>query len=170
METIFVSLISIILIIASSMTLTINWMKSTDKVATSWRQMVTQSLEISKTSITALPPQSYHDGVLEISVANNGQISLSDFSKWDVIVEYESGESTYLSYSSGQVPEENRWFVSGILSSNNRPEIFNPNVLDPGEQLVINFIPSEDLLVGQSCRITVSTQNGVKTQVDVARE
>jgi len=170
METIFVSLISIILIIASSMTLTINWMKSTDKVATSWRQMVTQSIEISKTSITALPPQSYHDGVLQIYVANNGQTSLSDFDKWDVIVEYQSGESTYLSYSSEQPPGDNHWTVSGILSSNGGPEVFNPNILDPGEQLVITFIPSDELAMGQSCRITISTPNGVKTQVDVTRE
>lgn len=170
METIFVSLVSIILIIASSMTMTINGMKSMNKTTDSWKQMVTRSIEINRTSIVAVLSQSYTGSIMELTVINNGQTSLNDFTAWDVIAQYQSGAVTYLTYTPEYPPGENYWTMEGIYMSNGEPEVFNPGILDPTEQMTMAFLPNPELSVGQTCRITIATPNGVKTQIDVTME
>ena len=139
METILVSLVSLALIIVSSVTMAINTMQSTNKVADSWKQMDAQSSDINRTDIIALPPRHYTGGVIDLTVKNDGQTNLNDFSKWDVIVQYQDGGVAYLTYTRNLSSGDNEWTVKGIYSSGETPEIFDPDVLDPGEQMVVCY-------------------------------
>lgn len=169
METIFISLVSMALIIISSVTMAVSTMQSNDKVAASWKQMETQSIEIMRTSIVAQPSSNYNGGPISITVQNDGQTNLSDFAEWDVIVQYESGGVSYLTYSESSSPGNNGWTVLGIYSSGETPAIFDPGVLDSGEQMILSVKLNPELSSGQSCRITISTPNGVKSQIQVNR-
>jgi hypothetical protein len=170
METIFVSLISLALIIISSVTMVFNTLQSTNKTADSWKQMEMQTGIISRTDISALPSSNYTGGSLDITVRNDGQTNLTIFPKWDVIVQYDSGEVRYVTYSDSYPPQDNQWTVKGIYSTGETPEIFDPNVLDPGEQMVLTIVLNPSLGSGETCRITISTPNGVKSQTQVTRE
>jgi hypothetical protein len=170
METILVSLVCLALIIISSVTMAISTLQSTNKVADSWKQMTEQSISISRTDIITLPPPNYAGGPIDLTVKNDGQTNLNDFSKWDVIVQYQTGSTTYLNFTAVFPPGDNQWTVKGIYTSGGTPEVFNHNVLDQGEQMIISIILNPELITGQACRLTISTSNGVKSQTDVTRE
>jgi hypothetical protein len=170
METILVSLVSLALIIISSVTMTISTMQSQNKVADSWKQMEAQSSNINRTDIMALPPLSYTGGVIDLTVKNDGQTNLDAFSKWDVIVQYQDGSVSYLTYTASYPPADNEWTVKGIYTSGETPEIFDPNVLDPGEQMIVSVMLNPAVGSGETCRITISTPNGVKSQTQVTGE
>ena len=170
METILVSLVSLALIIISSMTMAISTMQSQNKVADSWKQMEAQSSNISRTDIAALPPLSYTGGVIDITVKNDGQTNLNAFSKWDIIVQYQDNSVSYLTYTAAYPPADNGWTVKGIYTSGETPEIFDPNVLDPGEQMIVSVMLNPAVGSGEACRITISTPNGIKSQTQITRE
>ena len=171
METILVSLVSLALIIVSSVTMAINTLQSTNKVADSWKQMEAQSSNIIRTDIIALPPQHYTGGAIDLTVANEGQTNLSKFTEWDVIVQYQTGNVSYLTYTPTYPPgNDNEWTVEAIYSSGETPEIFDPGVLDPGEQMIVSIVLNPEIVSGETCKITISTPNGVKSQTQVTRE
>jgi hypothetical protein len=170
METILVSLVSLALIIISSVTMAISTMQSQNKVADSWKQMEAQSSNINRTDIMALPPLSYTGGVIDLTVKNDGQTNLNAFSKWDVIVQYQDSSVSYLTYTASYPPADNEWTVKGIYTSGETPEIFDPGVLDPGELMIVSVMLNPAVGSGETCRITISTPNGVKSQTQVTSE
>jgi len=170
METVFVSLVSLALIIVSSVTITVSAIQSTNKVADSWKQMEEKTYETSRTGIAALPPQQYLGGVVEVTVINEGQTNLGYFSEWDIITQYDNGNVSYLPYTTLYPPENNQWTVKGIYVYNGNPEVFDPDVLNPAEQMIVSIKLNPELSVGQSCRITISTPNGISTQTQITRE
>jgi hypothetical protein len=171
METILVSLVSLALIIVSFVSLEINTLQSTNKIANSLKQMEAQSGEVIRTNIIALPPSIYSGGAIDLTVKNDGQTNLSDFAKWDVIAQYQTGEFSYLTYTPTYPPGNNgQWTVKGIYTTGGTPETFDPGILDPGEQMVVSIALDRNLSSGQSCEITVSTPNGVKSQTQITAE
>jgi hypothetical protein len=169
METILISLVSMALIIVASVTMAISTLRSSSQIADSWKQMETKSGNISRTDIAAVPPSNYDGGAIEVTVKNDGQTNLSDYDKWDVIVQYESGGVIYLPHNPVYPAGSNQWAIKGIYASGEIPEIFDRNVLNPGEEMVISLILSPELSAGQACRITIATSNGIKSQTQVIR-
>jgi hypothetical protein len=169
-ETILVSLVSLALIIVSFVSMEINTLQSTNKIANSLKQIEAQSSAVIRTNIMALPPSGYAGGPVELTVRNDGQTNLSQFTKWDVIVQYQTGEFSYLTYSPVYPANNGQWAIKGIYAADGSPEIFDPGVLDPGEQMVLSIVLDRTLDSGQSCEITVSTPNGVKAQSQVTGE
>ena len=111
METILVSLVSLALIIISCMTMAINTLQSTNKIAESWKQMTAQSSDINRTDIVALPPPNYTGGAINLTVENEGQTNLSDFSKWDVIVQYQTGNVSLFSIYNYRGTVDSLWYL-----------------------------------------------------------
>jgi hypothetical protein len=169
-ETILVSLVSLALIIVSFVSMEINTLQSTNKIANSLKQIEAQSSAVMRTNIMVLAPSGYTGGPVELTVRNDGQTNLSEFTKWDVIVQYQTGEFSYLTYSPVYPANYGQWTVKGIYVADGSPEIFDPGILDPGEQMVLSITLDRNLNPGQSCEITVSTPNGVKSQSQVTGE
>ena len=132
--------------------------------------MEAQSSELVRTNIIAVPPASYAGGVLELTVKNDGQTNSADFAQWDVIVQYQNGDFSYLAYSPAGPEDPGQWTVQGIYNAGGSPETFDPGILDPGEQLTVSITLDRSLSSGQSCEITVSTPNGIKSQTQVTAE
>jgi len=113
-------------------------------------------------TINATQPSSNR---FNLSLRNSGQVKLSSFSKWDVIVKYYNSGNyyiTWLPYVDGN-PGNNEWTVNGIyLSSENlTDEVFEPGILNPGEEMIIQTELSPDIDKDTTCDVTVSTPNGV---------
>jgi hypothetical protein len=104
-----------------------------------------------------------------LKVENQGETSLAQFAKWDIVIQYQSGAASYISYTTNGTPGSNEWTVEGIYLLNNSTEVFDPDILNPEEQmkLLINIDPG--IGAGEVARITISTPHGVTSQCLVMR-
>ena len=111
------------------------------------------------TNITAAPGPD----PLQVILENTGQTKLSDFSKWDVIVQYfdDSGNYTvkWLPYVEGS-SSPNEWDV-GWIKMNGKPEVFDKGVLNPGEQIMIETRIDPSVGVDTTNMVVISTPSGV---------
>jgi len=164
MESILISIVSLALIIISTVTMTMNTVSSAAKLSESMKAMQAKMSLLQRTAIVSIPPQAYAGGPIELKVKNDGQVNLSDFSHWDVIVEDLANGTRYLTYSSDYPPADNQWAIRGIFMSDAVPEAFDTGVLNPGEQLVVALNPNPATPSGQPIKITVATGDGVTTQ------
>ncbi len=160
MENAIVSLICITLILVGTVMMTMSSFSSLDMVSNSWKQMENQAHEINQTDIKGID-SSVSDGYggsrVEITIRNEGGVSLGDFGHWDVIIQYEEGIVEWLSYNSG-------WTLGGIFFES-RAEVFEPNILNPGEEMLLILNLDPPVTQGTINRATISTPNGVTTGV-----
>lgn len=172
METVLISLVSIALVIVGTVTLTLNAFTSAVRVADSVREMETAAADMRRTDIATALPASYTGGPIDLTVSNDGQVDLSSMSDWDIIVQYQTGGAAYLGYSSSYPPASDQWAIEGLYLSDNLSisEVFDNNVLNPGETMKISINLSSEIGPGETGRITVSTPNGVSAQSLVTRE
>lgn len=170
METILISLISMALIVISTVTMTISLFHSETRLADSWKTMEERSISIRQTEISVSPPVNYKGGLVDLTIQNEGHTDLSDFPKWDVIVQYQAGTTHYLTYTASYPPGTNQWTVKGIYVSGGSPEVFDRNILNPGENMIATVSLSPEIVKGQMARLTVCTPNGITSQCYVIRQ
>lgn len=104
------------------------------------------------------------DGVdLLASLQNTGSTKIGDFTYMDIIVTYQNESGTnktvWIPYQEGEVLSENRWKKTGIT-----PDLINPGVFDPGEEMKLQVRMDESDPLGNSSInwILVTAPNGVK--------
>ena len=107
---------------------------------------------------------------IDITISNIGDEPLSKFEDWDVIFELQDSSSlnfAYLAYTESASPAANEWTVSGVYidASALTAEVVDPNVLNPGEEMIIRANPSPSVVAGYYDRATISTPNGVTVKV-----
>ena len=170
MESALVSMVLLVLMIVGNVTMTMDSIQSTAKIAASWKATEVQTNTTMRTNIVSLPPDNYYGGTIELTAKNEGQVSISDFAQWDVIIQEQGANADYMTYSASCPPGDNQWAVKGIFISDNVPEVFDLNILDPGEELVLDINPGAAMTVGQTLKITLSTSNGVTSQCFVTEE
>jgi hypothetical protein len=169
METALVSLVSLALIIIASVTTLMSSLTSFSDVFDSWKRIENEADTKRRTDISMEPPQQYDGGMLEVYVANIGNVNLSSFQDWDVITRYQNGDVYYVEYSDSENPEENHWSVEGIYLSDNISvsEIFDTNVLNTGESVKLKINLSPEIPDGTYALLTASTHNGVTANCHV---
>ncbi|OGO36383.1 MAG: hypothetical protein A2147_03245 [Chloroflexi bacterium RBG_16_57_8] len=170
METIIVSIVSMALIIVSTLTVTVSTFQSANRLADAWKNMEERSGVVRQTDINTLAPEDYQGGQIILTVQNEGNVNLNDFSSWDVIVQYQSGGSVYVAFTTSYPPEVGRWAVEGIYVAGGSPEVFDPGILNPGERMTVSISPTPEIGPGEMARIIVSTPGGVTSQCYVTRE
>lgn len=168
MENAVVALISIALLLFGAVAIVQSTVSSVDMLSTSWKEMEALSGEIARTDIAATTAEVKNGRTIaEVTVANQGQTSLANFSKWDVIVQYfEEGDIYRIlraDYTTTDPPPENQWRVAGIFLDTGAPEVFAPNILNPGEKMVIRVKLPSPIKVGSNFLVAVATPNGVAT-------
>jgi hypothetical protein len=85
-------------------------------------------------------------------------------------VQSQSGSVSYLNYRGSNPLGDNEWTVTGIYINTGNPEVFDPGILDPGEQMIVAIQLNPEISSGEACRITISTPNGINAQTQVIRE
>jgi len=164
METAIVSIICIALVVFGGMTMSNGFMTSLDAGTAGLGQVGDQSDNIMRTELSPVSTNitlvSGADPV-NIVLENTGQTKMADFEKWDVIVQYYDDLDDYhvdwLPYiDDSAAPYE--WDV-GWIKINGQAEVFEPNVLNPGEQIMIRT--RLDVGVNTTNMVTISTPSGV---------
>lgn len=164
MATAVVSIICIVMIVLGGMTMSQGISTSADTTALSIEEISVREGEIMRTEVDTLRAAylSWAD-LLQVTVDNSGQTKLASFSKWDLIVHYYGGDGTYytewLPYTE-EALGDNEWQKARICL-NGQPEFFEPDIMNPEEELVIlaklSPLPG-DATTGE---ITIATPNGV---------
>lgn len=162
MESALVAIVCVALMLFGMLALVQSTLFSIDTVSSSWKQMEIRSGEISRTEIAidAAVTLELGNTIVRITVANQGQVSFHDFSKWDVLVQYyDAGDSYHIlraSYTSSDPPGNNEW--TNLAPT---PTVFGPGILNPGEQMEVKLKLSPAIKAGSDFLVVVATTNGV---------
>lgn len=160
MENLIITIACIALILLGTASFATSSLNSVDTLSSSWKQAEAKAQEINRTDISAIDSQTLANGSeIDITIRNEGNTSLTSFNKWDVIIRYQNGSTQWIPYS-GSTPG---WSVSGIYLNGN-PEIFEPNILNPDETMVINIRLSPLVSENTTNLAIISTDNGVNIQ------
>jgi len=166
METIIVSIICIALVLFGGMAMSNGFMTSVDTGTNGLQEIGNSADSIMRTELTPISTNvSLEAGAdqLEIVLANTGQTKMADYDKWDIIVQYYDDTGAYhvqwLPYVEGtSAPYE--WDV-GWIRMNGAPEVFDPGVLDPGEEIMIKTEFSPPVGNNTTNMVTISTPSAV---------
>jgi hypothetical protein len=168
METAFVSLICIALMVVGGMTMSNGFLSSIDNTSANIETISQRDEEIMRTNILVLVTNQTAPDTLVVSLRNNGQTKLGSFNKWDIIVHYRGSSGldyvTWLPYTESS-PGNNQWNVRGIYmdSSSMTPEVFEPGLLNPDEEMLIGCKLSPPVGPDTVNLVCISTSNGVTT-------
>jgi archaellum component FlaF (FlaF/FlaG flagellin family) len=167
METVLTAFIILTLLLFAGGTLFEGYLTAQDTIQTAWQEMEERLGEQTRTSLTAVDAQTQSAGsVVELTLRNDGSVKLTDFEQWDVIIQHYAASSTYaiawLPYVAGE-PASNEWSVVGIYmdAAGLVPEVFEPGILNPGEEVVIRARVMPPVGPGSSNLASLTTGNGV---------
>ena len=166
METAIVSIICIALIVFGGMTMSQGFITSVDAGATGLVEIGQRDETIVRTELTPVSTSlstPYGPDPLEIILENTGHTKLADFEKWDIIVQYYDWYSNYvvewLPYTEDTAGTY-EWEVVWIRLDG-EAETFEPNVLNPGEQIMLRTWLYPSVGMGTTNMVTISTPSGV---------
>jgi hypothetical protein len=171
MPTAVVTIICIALVVLGGMAMSQGILTSADTAAFSVDGISTREGDITRTEINTLRAEtlSWSD-LLRVTVNNGGQTKLTDFDKWDFIVHYSDSTIAYdkwLPYTDGVLNNDEWRKVRIGLDGPN--EYFEPEILNPEEDLVIlaklNPLPQ----VSSAGVITIASPNGVENSVSFSK-
>lgn len=166
MANLIVTLMSIAVILSGVSLTAQGSFKSMANLSDDWKQMEVRSGDIARTGLEVIntyesSPYAY------ITIRNSGQTSLANFEAWDVVVQYYDSSNNYhqlwLPYTTSLPPGNNQWTVAGIYVDASRgiPEVFQPNMFDPGEQMIIRIRLSPAAKQSAHNLVVIGTPNGV---------
>jgi hypothetical protein len=164
METAFVSMVCVVLIVIGGMTMSRGFLSSVDSTSSNIDSMSQRNEEIMRTNIQVLNAEQTSNKYLEIWLQNIGQTKLSDFSQWDVIVHHQDNSEivhvTWMPYNPNSL-EDNQWNVKGIYTLTDQNEVFEPGIFNPDEKMVIQSKIDPAVKKDSTNMVLITTPNGV---------
>jgi hypothetical protein len=177
MEAVISSIILFTLGIFAALTISQTMMETQDSI---WTAEQTRQEDVSmreRTDLEITGAETVASGsMVRVKVRNRGEVKLADFDRWDVIVQYytdpplepEPGaypdiyKVDWLAYTAGN-PNPTQWTVSGIYMNADTlsPEVFEPGILNPDEEMVIQVKLDPSVAMTTTNLITINTPNGV---------
>ena len=171
MESAIVSLISMTIILVGTLTMAQSTLSSVDTISASWLQAEERVGEIRRTALSLVVVSVQPGGILvDITLGNQGEVALNDFPRWDVVIQYTGSDSNYyikrLPYTGGALGD-NQWTKTGIFldAQASDPEIFEPGILNPDEEVVLQIKLNPAVKVGSTNLVSVVTPNGIVAQI-----
>lgn len=166
MENALTGLIIISVMVLAILGLAESSLNAQASVAEATRTMQTRLADQTRTNLQALSATTSSLGdMVYITVRNTGSTKLADFEHWDVIVEY-----TDLA-----LQDHANWYAYGVWlrqiyqTAPVTLEKIEPNILNPGEEMVITVPLPFTIAAGASNVATVATPNGIAASVIFAR-
>lgn len=157
MDNVLPSVLGITVLLLSSLMLGRSGFASFRVLSDSWRNAEQQSVERLHSAIS-ITSANRNAGEVDAVVQNSGATPVVDFSKVDVVVQYDSGGISYAKYVSftTAVPQpDDTWRVASIVN-----DVIDPRVLNTGESMTIRLElnPAPDTV---SNWLQVTTEQGV---------
>lgn len=167
METAIVSIICVALVIFGGMTMTHGFLTSVDSTTGGLEEMVNHTEQLMRTELSSVSAVLNSPSQLVIRLSNDGQTKLANYEKWDVIIHYYGDDENkyirWIPYTSSS-PGNNEWTKAAIYM-NGQPEVFEPDILNPDEEIVIQIMLDPPVGTETTNRVVISTDNGVSLPV-----
>lgn len=169
MESVVAAFIMIFLSMFSVLTLASSVISSHDNFQAEMRAMDTRLTAQSRTRLSQINARTVNGGtVIQTTYLNDGGEKIADFDSWDVIVQYYDTDTpsnyfmTWLPYMESS-PATNEWTIKGIYADAEREltEIYDPGILNPGEQLVIEAYLPHTVAPASQVQVTLAVDNGM---------
>lgn len=99
---------------------------------------------------------------VQVTLKNSGSTKLSDWAQWDVILQYTSGSNnpTVKWYPAGD--GTNQWDATIYSNASTlNPEVIEPGIFNPGEEMVITVKVSPPVGAGTTNLAVIATPNGI---------
>ncbi len=168
MENALVSIILIAIIVFAILTMAYASLGAQEDVLYAWMAFETATEERVNTRLTWVNGASNGDNI-DVVLRNEGAVKLADFDRWDVVLQYYSPAGDYyvkwLRYVPG-TPTTDEWTVKGIYIDydNLIAESYEPNVLNPGEEVVLWLAISPPTTQTSTKMVIITVPNGVTLQ------
>ncbi len=167
MENVLSAFLVILIILLATLSQAYSLLAARSKIDLAEQAMQERQDTHSRTRLVTVDAQASDDGsLIQMTLKNAGEVKLADFNRWDVIVEYYDSSNSYqvawLPYTAPGKQAVNQWSVAGIFmdAGSGAPEIFEPGILNPGEQVVLQIQVMPWIGPGTTDRVVVSTGDG----------
>lgn len=132
--------------------------------------------QITRTELTSLTVSVISAGAtVDWSVGNTGQTQLRVFDDWDVVIIYQDSagaglQINHLTYTSNTTPAAGEWTITGVYrdAGTLTAEVFNPGIVDPGEEFIIRAQLSPSISTPTTNTMTLAVENGVTVSAQFA--
>lgn len=168
MDSALVSLILITLVLFGVLTLSDSYFATQDAILVATEVRTAFMEERTRTNFTLVDAKTLNGGTLvELTVKNSGSTKLADFAQWDLLLQYYTATGTYLTdwypYVAASSPDDNQWRVVGIYlnAATVATEVYEPGILNPGEELLVRIRLAPAVGSGTTNFITLGVANGV---------
>ena len=166
METVISALIVIALLILAVVGLSQVSISSQASIAESAGLMQERTGDRARTNITSLGAQTTvldeTTDAVQVTLKNAGSTKVSDLEQWDVILQYTDGKNSPVAkwYSPGD--GTNQWSATIYSNASSQiPEVIEPGIFDPGEEMVVTVVVSPTVGTGTTNLAVIATPNGI---------
>ena len=134
------------------------------QITDAWNSMEDRANTRARTALSAVST-SYATPTIDVTMLNSGDVALRDFAQWDVVVQYYETDGTYhstwLPYTAATPVGDNSWGVVGLYhdAAASKPETYQPNILDPGEHLVVSIVVEPAADSSANNQVVIGTPN-----------
>lgn len=175
MESIVTVIVVVALILTAGLNIFHTSLDTQEALMTSWQEMEERTDDRVHTTLTPISATVQNNGALvALTLRNDGRTSLVDFDEWDIILQYYSSGNIYNTdwypYTSGTLGS-NQWTTAGIYTdaASGIPELFEPGILNPDEELVLQLNIAPGIAVSTTNRLALSTKNGITASTIITR-
>lgn len=168
----------IALILGTTLLIANVMLSSANNVTIAWDRMMDRKESISRTELSLIsvdPNASSTD--IDVTIRNTGQTSLGHFADWDLVIRYYDTAGNvglnleWMTYVTTSTPATLEWTVEGIYSDASTlvGEIYEPNLLNPGEEIILRANITPAIPGGTNNSITIGASNGVSIPAPFSR-
>lgn len=176
MESAVATLIIVTVLLFGALTMAHTFLSMQDELLQSWRAMEERVGERAATGLAVVRGEVVGMGeAVEVTLRNDGRVRLADYARWDVIVQHDAPAAQHLAWyphADAAAPGEACWTVVGLYrdAALGAAEVFEPGILNPGEEIVIRISISPAVAAGSTAVAVVATPNGVSAATAIAHE
>ncbi len=162
MDVALTSLILLSVLVLSVFTIAERHLSSLDLAMEARQEMEKRMEERAKTDLSPVEATTRSDGaIVEVTLRNDGDTKLTSFDQWDVILQYTADDGLHTNWYQYIDPGlfglwQEEWTHHDILLDS-----FDPDILNPGEELVIQVSVWPAVAIGTTNQATVATATGV---------
>ena len=176
METVLPAIIVMVIMLFAILTDAYTFTQAQTRIQAGQQVMQTRMGDQSRTALTAVDTQVSQDGdSVDATFRNSGSTRLTDFAQWDLIVNFYDDQHTYrtlwLPFHTGSSPTVQEWALVGLYmdAANAIPEVYEPGILNPGEEMVIRLRVPSPAQPGVAGQVIVTTPNGITSSIFFTR-
>jgi hypothetical protein len=175
MESLITLIVVVTLILTAGLNVFQTSLETQETLMVSWQEMEERTDDRVRTSLKPISATVQNNGnTVQLILKNDGTTQLTDFDEWDLFLHYyDTGNSYHTDwypFTTG-LPGSNQWTIAGIYTdfSSNLPELYEPGILNPDEELIIQLQIAPGIGLTTTNRLILSTNNGVTASALITR-